>query len=432
MITIFEKDNCTGCAVCMNICAHNAISIEETMPLGYVLPRIDTNACVDCGLCANICPVNHPLGLFEPLKAFSAISRNYDDLMTSSSGGASSVLAHLIVKRGGVVYGCVQRNYKDVAHRRIDSIEDLSKLKGSKYVQSNIGYIYCDVKKDLIDGREVLFTGTPCQIAGLKAFLRKDYDHLYLVDLVCHGVPSQKLLREDVEYLLKDYPIVDKNKVYVEFRRKKQHPQERFEPDFGNFISLNVSIRGGRRKKKKQKFLNDNYITAFMAGTIFRENCYNCPYAQRKRIGDVTIADFWGLEGKSVPSTEGVSLLMPSTEKGLKLVDACESYLYYEERPVEEAVNGNGQLQNPSSRPEEREIFVKYYPRNPQKAYKLSLKKYKDDYQRKVVRPRICKRYEQMIQSDFLLRTLDKVPRFRWFFLGCAYAYAKFNNIVPE
>lgn len=245
MTVICEKTRCTGCATCMNICNHRAISMEESGPLGHIYPIINSEKCVDCGLCAKKCPVNVPLKLNEPLKAFSAISKDHDDLMSSASGGASSVLSQVILRRGGIVYGCVQNNYRDIAHRRISNYSDLSKLKGSKYVQSNIGFIYRDVKKDLANGKEVLFTGTPCQIAGLKAFLGRDYEHLYLVNLVCHGVPSQKLLREDVESLLKDYPHADRNRVCVEFRQKKRKQQRTFEPNWGTFISYGVFDNGG-------------------------------------------------------------------------------------------------------------------------------------------------------------------------------------------
>lgn len=169
-----------------------------------------------------------------------------------------------------------------------------------------------------------------------------------------------------------------------------------------------------------------------MAGSIFRESCYTCPYAQGKRIGDITIADFWGLKGISVPTTEGVSLLMPSTEKGLKLVSDSMAFVQYEERPIEEAVKGNGQLMYPSLRPEDRDTFVNLYPVNPQKAYKLSLKRYKKEYHNRFVVSRIYAKYERMTESSALFRRLDKIPKFRGLVLKCAYAYARYNNIMPE
>ena len=169
-----------------------------------------------------------------------------------------------------------------------------------------------------------------------------------------------------------------------------------------------------------------------MAGTIFRDNCYICPYAQSKRIGDVTIADFWGLKGHSIPTTEGVSLLMPSTEKGLKLVNGIMSYIQYEERPAEEAINGNGQLLYPSPKPQERETFFNMYPCNPQKAYKQSLKKYKKEYYNRFVVPKIYAKYEQMTKSSTVIRILDRIPKFRGLVLRCAYTYARVKYILAQ
>ena len=388
MIDICEKDKCTGCGACMNVCAHNAISLTEQGVCGYIYPEIDQDKCIDCGLCVKTCPVNTPVKLNAPLKAFAAISKDHHDLMTSASGGASSVLVNSVLNKNGIVYGCVQRNYKHISHERIDKIKDAHLLKGSKYVQSDIGYIYRDVKEDLKTGKTVLFTGTPCQIAGLKSYLKKDYDNLILVDLVCHGVPSQKLLEEDVEYLLRDYPNADKEKIRVEIRRKKRSPGV-FEPDWGTFISYGVFNGGGAKafahKKKKQDFLIDNFITAFMAGTIFRENCYTCSYAQNQRGSDITIADFWGLKKCAVPTTEGVSLLLPNTQKGLMAINEFKENFIICERPVDEAINGNGQLLHPSLRPKERDVFLSTYPNNTSKAYKASLKNYKEQYRIKLL-----------------------------------------------
>ena len=410
MINICEKEKCTGCAACMNVCAHNAISMAEQGVCGYIYPTIDQDKCIGCGLCVKICPVNTPVKFNAPLKAFAAISKDHDDLMTSASGGASSVLVNSILNKNGVVYGCVQRNYKHISHERINKIEDAHLLKGSKYVQSYIGYIYRDVKEDLKTGKTVLFTGTPCQIAGLKSYLKKDYDNLILVDLVCHGVPSQKLLEEDVEYLLRDYPNADKEKIRVEFRRKKRSPGV-FEPDWGTFISYGVFNGGGAKtfahKKKKQDFLIDNYITAFMAGTIFRENCYTCSYAQNQRGSDITIADFWGLKKCAVPTTEGVSLLLPNTQKGLMAINEFKENFIICERPVDEAINGNGQLLHPSLRPKERDVFLSTYPNNTSKAYKASLKNYKEQYRIKLLH----KSLDKLKKHSRFFRLFCRLPK---------------------
>lgn len=389
MINICEKDKCTGCAACMNICAHNAISMTEQGICGYIYPEIDQDKCIDCGLCVKTCPANTPVKFNAPLKAFAAISKDHNDLMTSASGGASSVLVNSVLNKNGIVYGCVQRNYKHISHERIDKIEDAHLLKGSKYVQSYIGYIYRNVKEDLKTGKTVLFTGTPCQIAGLKSYLKKDYDNLILVDLVCHGVPSQKLLAEDVENLLRDYPYADKEKISVEFRRKKNSPGM-FERDWGKYISYGVFLVMGRKdtspyKKKRQTFLRDNYITAFMAETILRDNCYKCPYAQSQRCGDITIADFWGIKHAPFQTSQGISLLLPSTPKGVQIIQDNKNLFDICERPVEEAIHGNGRLNRPSVRPKERDIFLNTYPNNTSKAYNTSLKNYKEQYRIKLL-----------------------------------------------
>lgn len=378
MEEICAKELCTACAACMNVCGHNAISMEEVSPYGYVYPKIDKSRCIDCGLCVKTCPVNTPSSLHEPIKAYAAISRDVEDLLSSTSGGASSVMANHILHKGGVVYGCVQNNYKDIAHRRIDKPEDAYKLKNSKYVQSNIGMIYREVKKDLAGGREVLFTGTPCQIAGLRNYLRKEYENLYLVDLVCHGVPSQHLLIEDIDEILRRNGILDDN-YQVVFRKK--NPRALSENlKYGIFLCQENSELV--LPKKDVAFLNDNYITAFMAGIIFRESCFSCPYAKEHRGSDITIADFWGLGNSSVPKDKGISLMMTNTLKGEKLVEELSSFCYIEERGVEEAIRGNGQLIAPSKYPKERNVFLRLYPSSKDAAYKCSLKKYRSDYKR--------------------------------------------------
>lgn len=355
----------------MNVCAKNAIRMEETGACGYIYPTIDQDKCIDCGLCVKTCPVNSPVALNTPLKAFAAISKDKDDLMSSSSGAASSVMANHILSNGGVVYGCVQENYCDIAHRRIDSQADAYRIKGSKYVQSNIGLIYREVKKDISEGRKVLFTGTPCQIAGLRNYLRKDYDNLYLIDLVCHGVPSQKLLREDVVRIISKNNIEAPN-IKVTFRKKINNNIEYcLFPEYNNKT---------QQAYKYTTFLENNYITAFMSGITFRENCFSCPYAQPDRTSDITIADFWGLKKCCIPQDNGVSLMLATTKKGLSLINEIGSAVNIEERPIQEAIMGNGRLKSASKIPEKRSDFINKYAINHEEAYRIHLKKYKKTY----------------------------------------------------
>ncbi len=398
MTEICDIKSCTGCAACAGVCAHKAISMVEVPPHGYLHPKINNDLCVDCGLCSKTCPVNNPPVFNSPLTAFAAISKDRDDLMSSSSGAASSVLATHIVNKGGVVYGSVEEDYAHIAHQRIDSLTDLPKIKGSKYVHSYTTDIFPKVKADLQQGLEVLFLGTPCQIAGLRKYLRKSYDNLTLVDLCCHGVPSQKFLRDDVEHLC---DVTFRNKgdmskpwdrwgLYVTFRNKgdMSKPWDRY----------GIYLSGKEKNMIISPFLKDNYITAFMSGLLFRENCYTCPYARAERVSDITIADFWGYQGKQIKSDDGISLLMPSTEKGMQLIESCQSAFYCEERLAAEAIKGNGQFNHPSSRPEERDAFLLMYPEDMQQAYRIALRSYRKNYKRFILKNKIHKLLKSFIK----------------------------------
>lgn len=382
MEQICNTNLCTGCSACINVCPKVAIKMEEIGACGYIYPVIDRDRCIDCGLCAKTCPVNKPVTLNTPQKAFAAISKKKDDLMSSSSGAASSVMASHILANGGCVYGCVQESYCDISHRRIDTPNEAYKIKGSKYVQSNIGYTFKEVKKDLGEGKKVMFTGTPCQIAGLRNYLRKDYDNLYLIDLVCHGVPSQKLLRDDVDKIISENGLINKD-IKVLFRKKSN---KKIVYGLFPYVSKKEEIK---LPNKYIAFLNNNYITAFMAGITFRENCFVCPYAQSKRNSDITIADFWGIKETAIPTSNGVSLLLANTTKGLALIEEISDRCQIEERTVEEAIAGNGQLMAPSICPKEREGFIQEYAIDREWAYSKHLKNYKKAYMRKQYRIKI-------------------------------------------
>lgn len=400
MKQICDKDLCTGCSACMNICPHSAISMVEYSGAGYIYPFIQSDKCVDCHLCVDVCPVVHPLIFSEPKAAIAVIAKDFRDLTTSTSGGASAVLAKYILLQGGVVYGCVQRNYMDISHRRIHRMEDLNSLKGSKYVQSHIGLCYKQVKQDLKQGIPVLFTGTPCQIAGLRNYLRKEYSNLYLVDLVCHGVPSQKMLREDINHLFRKFGTPPTN-LLVSFRRKRKNNLR-----YGTFIE---HPQISELSPKEQKFPNDNYITAFMSGIIFRKNCFSCPYARPYRISDITLADFWGYQGKQLDVSQGVSLMLPSTDKGVRLTNSIKQYIHWEERPVSEAVQGNGQLMAPSIEPVEREVFHSMYVTNPQEAYFVCLKAYRKEWRKKLLLQTAFFQWKPIRYSIILIARIRKL-----------------------
>lgn len=329
-------------------------------PLGDIHPSINQDLCINCHFCAKICPVNNLVDKKYPLNAYALIARDKEDLLSSSSGGASSLLAHAVIVDGGVVYGCVENDYQDIAHRRIDSLSDLPLIKESKYVQSDINYIYKDVRKDTIEGRHVLFFGTPCQVAGLKSYLQKDYENILLVDLVCHGVPSQKLLRQDVECRL-DSIGADYDGVTAKFREKVAA--------LGGKNGVNIIFGLFLKDKNGRDILfrdsgrvgDDFYITAFFNGLIFRDCCYHCEFARPERVGDITIADFWGIGETSVPKGNGISLVLVNTSRGKKAFERITSNARFEERNIEEGIKGNRNLQCPSILPPERNKFISEY-----------------------------------------------------------------------
>lgn len=405
MEKICEFEKCTGCSACFNICPTHAIEMTPVGPYGDIHPHIDQNKCIDCHQCEKVCPVNHPVDLHSPIRAIAMISKDKDDLMTSASGGAASVLSRKVIERGGIVYGCVANSYKDIAHRRITTLPELSEMKGSKYVQSDINDIYRQVRQDLHDGKSVLFTGTPCQNAGLKNFLRKDYPNLSLVDLCCHGVPSQEMLRKDCEYLLQHAAFKRGENIRVTFREKGPYAEDKDKPfsvAYGTFL-INDEGRRIKIRRKRDAFLRDDYITAFMRGLIFRDSCYTCTYAGPRRCSDITIADFWGLDRCSVPQANGVSLLLINSEKGITLAKDSLRETIWEERPVSEAVNGNGQLMKPSVKPEDREQFLKDYSDTPRQAYKKHLKRYRHQYRAKY----LYAAFDRFIKRHRLIAKID-------------------------
>lgn len=357
MKNICPMEQCTGCMACCNSCAHQAIVVTEDV-YGFRYPVIEENKCVDCGLCTSVCPVNFPVGKRESLTVYAAYSRNNDDRMSSTSGGASSVFAQVINGRGGVVYGCVQKAYYKVKHARIENKDELYKLKGSKYVQSDIGDIFRLVRKDLSEGKQVLFTGTPCQIAGLRSFLHKEYESLITVDLICHGVPSVKLLQDNVKEVLKRKKIPQKA-YQVFFRTKGEHESDL---KFGTFLYANIG-NAVQPIVTAIKYPHDYYITGFMCGLFHRESCYSCSYANARRVSDITIGDYWGIGKSSLDTGKGISAILLNTEKGVRFFECCKDKLVHEEREVNEAVRGNGQLQYPSVKNKNYRLFRELYPR---------------------------------------------------------------------
>lgn len=345
---ICPHDECTGCMACINGCNHNAIQLHSD-PLGFIYPQINLDKCFGCGLCVRICPQNNPREFLTPVKCYASAIKNKGDLSTCASGGVATALSIQVIKSGGIVVGCSGEDINDVKHIIVEDLADIEKLKGSKYIQSKISdTLFKQIRFYLNKGRLVLFIGTGCQTAGLLSFLVKPYKHLITVDLVCHGVSSQKMLSEDLAL----YGEIVPNS--VKFRKKIDR-----KPYIKYIFSVNQI---GKRSTIKKIWYKEPYLGAFMAGVSFREGCYSCQYAKSMRQSDLTICDFWGLNKDSrLSCSKGVSAILVSTEKGQKLIDDASYLLEIEERSIEEAIRGNGQLQSPSLKPPYRNTFQEIY-----------------------------------------------------------------------
>lgn len=352
MIQLANSLDCTGCSACANICNHNAITMVADEE-GFLQPKINQERCIECSLCVKACPILHSNVQEVELKkqvAYALIS--HQDRKVSSSGGAFSVFSRWILEQGGIVYGATIDENLQVYHVGIDKLEDLGKLRGSKYVQSKIGNTYREAKDWLRKGRKVLFTGTPCQIAGLYGFFNgKKYEgFLYTLDLVCHGVPSQKVFDAYLDKIKKSCPGTGGNIEAFRFRK------------FDSW-SIIPAIKFTESEWKILKYADNAYMNAFFEGLTFRESCFRCNYCNTDRVGTFTIADFWGI-GKHGHKFKrnvacGVSLVIDNYGIMPQLVENLNQYAYIEKRWMDEAVAEQTNLKHPMSRNEMRDNIVK-------------------------------------------------------------------------
>lgn len=342
---ITSPDKCTGCAACANVCPVQAITMAEDA-IGHLFPSIDPGKCINCALCEKICPGNRKNAMGnEPMITYAAWAKDEKEHSSSTSGGVAAVLARTIVEAGGVAYGCTCNPGGIISHERIACVDDLWKLKGSKYVQSEIGLAYQQAKADLEQGTRVLFTGTPCQIAGLKSFLRRNYENLYTVDLVCHGVPPQRLLFDHLQAQGISRDTVDQ----IRFREGAEY-----------YLS---ALSNGVILYRKHEF-QDLYCVGFADCLYSRASCANCQYAQKERMGDVTVGDFHRLgimEPFDYSENKSISLLLVNTDRGNEIITQCKERLVLTQRTYDEARNGNPQLVHPAYRRGNYDAFVKRY-----------------------------------------------------------------------
>lgn len=330
MIDIKEKKNCCGCEACVQRCPKSCITMREDNE-GFLYPEVDKNICIDCGLCEKVCPVINQAEERKPLAVYAAKHKDEQIRMASSSGGAFTAIAESVIDEGGVVFGARFNQDWDVVHSYTETKEGLGAFRGSKYVQSRIGESYKEAEGFLKAGRKVLFSGTPCQIAGLKRFLRKEYDNLLTVDFICHGVPSPGVWRE---YLKEETarqcgeknsvlqrPIHERNALIegISFRDKRLGWKK-----FSFALALSTTNGSGAKNTVLlSEPLNKNiFLRGFLADLYLRPSCHACPSKSLKSGSDITVADFWGIQYviPEIDDDKGISVVMVHTEKARILV----------------------------------------------------------------------------------------------------------------
>lgn len=339
---IVERNKCFGCESCANICPKKAIKMEEDS-FGFDFPTVDYSLCIKCGLCKKVCPsINKYQG--KPTIPLLYSTRIIDNkaLFSSTSGGFFTAVSDYILKNNGCISGAVFDEDFSVKHLISNTSDERNKMRGAKYVKSKIGNCFKTIRDLLNDGRIVLFTGTPCQVHGLKLFLEKEYDNLFTIDILCHGVPSNKYYRDFLAFLEKKHGSISS----IQFRSKKNGWH-------GN--NLQVSFQNG------EILLNTNetkkYTTYYGSGLLMRENCFECPYTTIFRIGDFSMGDCWGIENtkSSFADNKGCSLVFLNTKKGELLFNQIKDSLLIEHRDMFEILQHN--LIHPTLKPKKYDSF---------------------------------------------------------------------------
>ena len=311
MITITDKHNCSGCGACASICPKHCITMLSDNE-GFLYPTVEESDCIDCGLCEKVCHELHPFVERQPQKFYAAINKDEGIRLKSSSGGIFYLLAEIIISEGGVVFGA---RFDEQWQVKIDYAETMDGVKafmGSKYVQARMATAYTDAKRFLTEGRKVLFSGTPCQIAGLHHFLRKPYDNLLTVDIICHGTPSPRVWDRYLDEVVTAGRKAIKD---VQFRNKRN-----------GWKSFNFTMEYNKDEQTVSlcsHHQQNHFMRAFLRDMILRPSCYNCQAKSGRSHSDITIADFWGIntEIPEMDDDKGTGLILVNTDKGQVSLD---------------------------------------------------------------------------------------------------------------
>ncbi|MBO5915624.1 MAG: Coenzyme F420 hydrogenase/dehydrogenase, beta subunit C-terminal domain [Bacteroidales bacterium] len=389
-------EHCTGCQACRVACPKNAITMQENEK-GNIYPVVNEQQCINCNKCANVCPELSPLTFnAKQEKVYAMWVNNTKNRKCSTSGGASYIMAKTIIERGGYLCGAIY-NDGGAEHRICNNIDELYRFQGSKYVHSNVKDVYKEVEMLLKNGKEVLFTGTPCQVAALRSYLIKEYDTLYCIDIVCHGVPNKKVLGNRIKAIEKVY---GKKVIDIRFRDKQPDQHNTFmKYTFEDASSLSNS------------YSSDPYSRSFVLNYTLRDNCFNCKYSKAERCSDITIADFWGYAPQKLKFhsyRKGTSLMIVNSEKGSRLLNEIKRFCTYDDsRDFDYAVKGNHNLKAPQIRPDDYNLFWERYLNGEtleelQKDFYPPLKKKKRSQIARI------KQFIALLLPDFIVKRLIK------------------------
>lgn len=352
MISVFENiEDCCGCTSCENICPTNAIEMI-TDKEGFMYPKIDQALCINCGKCKDVCAFQKGCDTsnnLDQIMAYGIKHKNDNVRLNSRSGGTFTAISDYVINQSGAVYGAKFDQNLNVVHSRATNKKDRDLFRGSKYVQSSLDNTFKKVIEDLVNEKYVLFSGTPCQTAGLNKYLSKigiNRDKLILVDLVCHGTPSPKIFRDYINFLNKKHKT---NITNFEFRNKRKFGWEAHRETY---------------KVRNKEYSSDVYTTLFSRDEMLRPSCYNCKYTNLKRPSDITLGDFWGIE-KVLPNftdDKGISLVFINTAKGKRLFNSIKTELDYVECSGADFIQPN--LKTPTECPSTRAKFWNNYEEN--------------------------------------------------------------------
>lgn len=354
-----RKSECCGCSACYSVCPKSCITMQRDEE-GFLYPFADESLCTDCGLCQKSCQVIHQFDA-RGIRSCIAVRNNNEEVrLNSSSGGLFTLIAEYVINSGGVVFGAAFDNNWLVSLDECDKINDLNRFRGSKYLQADVGETFCLVREKLKRGVSVLFTGTPCQISGLRHFLRREYSNLYLVDTICHGVPSPMVWQDFLkEYCSeKGFPLSKFTIKDIQFRDKTN--------GWTNY-QLSITLRDNKtdaENKIVERFTDTPYAKGFLQDLILRPSCYQCPVKGGKSCSDLTLGDFWGIDQicHGLNDDKGTGIVLTHTDKGEKLLNQLN--FWRKETSSNEVLKFNPSYVKSAQQHPRRDNFFNRYKRN--------------------------------------------------------------------